>query len=110
MTRGAHLGEFELIVLAALLRLESDAYGVAVRREIEQQTGRSVAIGSVYKTLERLRRKEFVESRYGEPTPVRGGRAKQYFVVTGAGRQALETSVRILGRMFDGLDVVWSPM
>ena len=107
MAKGDHLGEFELLVLAALLQLSDRAYGVAVRREIVGKSGRDVAIGSVYKTLERLKRKGFVASRLGDPTPVRGGRAKQYFVVTGAGRRALETSARTLGRMCDGLYLGW---
>ena len=108
MAKGDRLGEFELMVLAALLRLDGNAYGMSVREEIDAQSGRSVAIGSVYKTLERLRRKGFVESEMGDPTPVRGGRAKQYFQVTGAGRRALQTSVEALGRMIDGLDLGWS--
>lgn len=105
MTRGTHLGEFELIVLAALLRLDNEAYGVAVRQEISSQTGRDVAIGSVYKTLERLARKGLVESRLGDPTPVRGGRAKRYFGVTGDGRRAVSDSLSNLSRMVDGLDL-----
>ena len=68
---------------------------------------RDVSVGSVYKTLERLKRKGFVEARLGDPTPVRGGRAKQYFVVTTSGRHALERSVGALERMFEGLDVGW---
>jgi PadR family transcriptional regulator PadR len=107
MARGDRLGEFELIVLAAILRAGSDAYGIVIHREIEERTCRTVAIGSVYKALERLKQKKLVESRLGDPTPVRGGRAKQHFVVTGAGRQALQTTVETLDRMFDGLDVQW---
>ena len=105
MAKGDRLGEFELLVLAALLRLGEEAYGVAVRQEIEARSGRDVAIGAVYKTLERLQRKGFVESRLGDPTPVRGGRAKRYFEVTPAGREALRTSARTLTRMFDGLEL-----
>ena len=108
MARGDHLGEFELIVLAAVLRVGVEAYGVAVHEEIERRTGRGVAIGSVYKALERLKRKGFVESRRGDPTPVRGGRAKRHFAVTAAGRAALERTVSRLDRMFDGLDLQWS--
>lgn len=107
MGRGTHLGEFELIVLAAVLRLGPDAYGVAVRREIEAHTERSVAIGSVYKTLERLERKGFVASRIGDPSPRRGGRAKRHFEVTAAGRGATAASVRDLEAMFAGLELGW---
>jgi PadR family transcriptional regulator PadR len=107
VARGSHLGEFELIVLAAVMRVGADAYGVAVHREIERRTGRDAAIGSVYKALERLRKKGLVEAREGEPTPVRGGRAKRHYIVTGAGRRALEATVATLDRMFDGLDLQW---
>lgn len=107
MARGDYLGEFELIVLAAILRAGQDAYGIAVHREIEERTGRTVAIGSVYKALERLKKKGFVESRLGDPTPVRGGRAKQHFAVTGAGHQAMQTMVETFDRMFSGLDLEW---
>ena len=105
MARGEHLGEFELIVLAAVLRAGSDAYGVVVHREIEERTGRSVAIGSVYKALERLHRKGLVERRLGDPTPVRGGRAKQLFEVTRAGKRAMRRTVATFDRMFDGLEL-----
>lgn len=105
MPRGNHLGELELIVLAALLRLADNAYGVTVRKEIEVQTGRNVSIGSVYKTLDRLGQKGFVTARMGDSTPVRGGRAKQYFHVTAAGLQAVTASIRSVRQMFDGLDL-----
>ena len=109
MGRGSHLGEFELIVLAAVLRVGADAYGVAVHAEIERRTGRDVAVGSVYKALERLRKKGLVNSHEGDPTPVRGGRAKRHYRVTAAGRKALETTVATLDRMFDGLGLDWGP-
>ena len=93
------LGEFEALVLAALLRLGDQAYGVAIRREIEDRTGRSPSIGAVYTTLHRLEGKGLVTSRLGEPTPERGGRAKRYFEARPEGREALADMVRVIGVM-----------
>ena len=91
MSEHTYLGGLELTVLLALLRLGEDAYGVPISREIERQTGRDVALGSVYAALERLQEKELVSSRLGEPTAARGGKAKRYFHVTRRGiRQAHE--------------------
>ena len=100
-----HLGEFEILVLAALLRLGDDAYGVTVRRDIEDRTGRTVSIGAVYTTLARLERKGFVSSHLGEPTSERGGRAKKYFRAEAAGRTALQSAVDMIGRMTRGLSL-----
>jgi PadR family transcriptional regulator, regulatory protein PadR len=84
------LGRFEEIVLLALGRLrENDAYGVPIRREIAERTGRDVSFGAVYTTLERLERKGYVSSRVGDPTPERGGRAKRYFRIEAPGVRAL---------------------
>ena len=82
MPRGGYLGEFELMVLLALMRLGDDAYGVPISLEIEQRTGREVALGSVYAALDRMEEKGLVASRVGDPTAERGGRAKRYFRVT----------------------------
>jgi PadR family transcriptional regulator PadR len=71
------LGEFEHIIVLALLRLQDQAYGVTVRREIESRTRREVSIGAVYATLDRLERKGYVKSHRGDPTPERGGRSAQ---------------------------------
>ena len=88
MTR-PRLGEFEALVLAALLWLEDEAYGVVIRQEIERRTDRSVSIGAVYTALGRLEKKHLVSSRLGEPTSERGGRAKRYFSAGPEGRAAL---------------------
>jgi len=86
------LGNFELMVLLALIRLGDEAYGVPIAKTIEDATGSDVLIGSVYAALERLEQKGFVTSRMGEPTAERGGRAKRYFRVTSVGlRQVRET-------------------
>ena|ERR1051326_2969606 len=98
-----HLGEFELIVLLAVLRLKDKAYGVPVRREIELRGGRATSVGALYSTLDRLEAKGYVESWFAEPEPLRGGRSKRYFRVTADGLAALEYSKRVLDRMWKGL-------
>jgi len=86
------LGNFELMVMLALIRLGDTAYGVPISKTIEESTNREVLVGSVYAALERLEEKGFVASEVGAPTPERGGRAKRYFRVTGKGlRQVRET-------------------
>lgn len=100
----SHLGEFEQLVLFALLRLGDHAYGVTVRREIEERTGREVTVGAVYATLDRLEAKGLVDSREGEPIPVRGGRARRYFRLLPEGARALEATRAMLGRMWEGVD------
>jgi PadR family transcriptional regulator PadR len=93
------LGVLEQIVLYAVLRLRNDAYGVTIQREIAEQTGKDYSFGAVYTTLERMERKGFVATRKGEATAERGGRAKKYFSVTGAGQTALHNAERALAAM-----------
>src|SRR5207237_7997442 len=85
MTKREQLGNFELMVMLALIRIGDNAYGVPISEELERRTGRDVAFGSVYAALERLEDKGFVTSELGEATPERGGRAKRYYRVTGRG-------------------------
>ena len=68
------LGELEQLVMLAVLRVGEEAYGVSVRREIEERTGRALTLGTVHKTLSRLEDKQLLESYTGEPSSVRGGR------------------------------------
>ena len=75
----AHLGEFEQLLLFALVRLGDDAYGVAIRQEVERRTGRMISAGAVYTALDRLEGRGFVSSRVGDPTPQRGGRRKRHY-------------------------------
>jgi PadR family transcriptional regulator PadR len=103
MPKGTYLGEFEQHVLTALLRLRGNAYGVTIRREIMERTGRDVAVGAIYATLDRLEAKGYVSSRLGEVTPERGGRAKRYFDIEAPGAKALEESWRMSDRMRQGL-------
>jgi PadR family transcriptional regulator PadR len=88
------LGEFEHIIVLALLRLEDRAYGVTVRQEIELRTDREVSIGAVYATLDRLERKGYVTSYLGDPTPERGGRSKRFFRITAEGVAAVSRTSR----------------
>jgi PadR family transcriptional regulator, regulatory protein PadR len=103
-----YLGEFEHVILLALLRLEDRAYGVTVRQEIESRTRRDVSIGAVYATLDRLERKGYIKSHLGEPTPERGGRSKRFFRVTTKGVTAVNRTQRALHSMTEGLDLVRS--
>jgi DNA-binding PadR family transcriptional regulator len=89
--------------MLAVIRLGEDAYGVPISREIEQQTGRDVAFGTVYATLERLEAKGLVGSELGDPTPERGGRAKRYFRVTSSGMRTVRETKRGLIRLWHGL-------
>jgi DNA-binding PadR family transcriptional regulator len=99
------LGELETLVLLAVARRPDDAYAVTVREEIQQRAGREMTRGTVYVTLDRLLRKGFLESSMGDPTPQRGGKARKYFRVTGAGRTVLGESLGALRQMADGVDL-----
>ncbi len=105
MTKGDALGEFEHIVLLALVRLGDHAYGMRIRQEIEKRTGRDVSIGAVYATLERLEAKGYVSSWTGEPTPERGGRAKRFFRLEAPGLAALNSTEELLRRMRQGIRI-----
>jgi DNA-binding PadR family transcriptional regulator len=108
MSNRDFLGEFEHIVVLALLRLADQAYGVTVRQEIEVRTGREVSIGAIYATLDRLETKGYVKSHLGDPTPERGGRSKRFFHVTAKGVAAVNRTHRALRSMTKGLDLVRS--
>ena len=96
------LGEVEQLVLLAALRLGDGAYPVAVRNEIEARTGIALSRATVYITLDRLERKGYLESWFGEPTPERGGKAKRCFRVEPAGLRALKASMTALDRLAAG--------
>jgi PadR family transcriptional regulator PadR len=99
-----HLGSFELMVLLAVLRLDEDkTYGVPIANEIEQATGRSVALASVYAVLERLEDRGWVSSRVGESTAQRGGRAKRHFHVTAKGIRRVREAKGALVKMWMGI-------
>jgi DNA-binding PadR family transcriptional regulator len=93
------LGELEQLVMLAILRLPENAYAVSVRDEISAQAGIDLGRSSVYVTLDRLERKGYVASRFGDPTPERGGKAKRCFAVTGQGRRALAAAADAVDRL-----------
>jgi DNA-binding PadR family transcriptional regulator len=99
MGKGQVPGELELLVLLAVIRLGKNAYGLNVRRELCEASGRDVAIGAVYSALDRMERKGFVSSWLSEPTGERGGRSRRCFEVEPAGLDALERSLAAI----DGL-------
>lgn len=104
MSVQAPLGEFEVVVLMAVMHVGGDAFGSAIRDEIEQRTGRTVARGAVYITLDRLEDKGLLASKLGESSARRGGRPKRFFRVTAAGVKAVKHSVSQLARMHKGLE------
>lgn len=98
-----YLGEFEQLLLLALLQLKDDAYGVRIRQVIEERTGRTVSPGAVYTALDRLEGRRLVASRLGEPTPERGGKRKRYYRIEPAGLELLRRSQDALARMAHGV-------
>jgi DNA-binding PadR family transcriptional regulator len=103
-----YLGEFEHIILLALLRLGDLAYGVTVRQEIQSRIKRELSIGAVYATLDRLETKGYVKSFHGDPAPERGGRSKRFFHITPKGLAAVNRTHGALDRMTAGLDLIRS--
>lgn len=100
---GKTLGEFEQMILFALVSLGKDAYGASIRREIEERTGRDVSAGAVYTVLDRLERSSLVVSRMGEPTAERGGRRRKHYELRPDGARLLQESRARMDRMADGL-------
>jgi DNA-binding PadR family transcriptional regulator len=97
------LGEFEYLILTAATLLGENAYGAAIRNEIEKATGRACSIGALYTTLDRLESKGFIQTRMGSPTPQRGGRSKRLVHVTGTGVQAASGFFKAVIRVSRGV-------
>ncbi len=104
MGRAEALGEFEHLVLLAILRLGPGTYGVPIRDEIENRAGRDVTLGAVYSTLRRLEAKGWIETWMSEPEPVPGGRSRKEVRLTPEGSRILRSAHARLGRMAEGLD------
>ncbi len=102
---GKFLAEFELYVMLAISHLGEHAYGAAIRRAIEDRTGRPTSVGALYATLSRLGDKKLVTFTVSEPQPTRGGRARKYYRLSRTGQAALSHSTEMLGRMMDGLSL-----
>lgn len=112
MPRGAFLGEFEQLILLAVVRLKDAAYGIKIRDEIEARTGRDISIGSVYSAIDRMERRAFVSSQLGEPSSERGGRAKRFYRIERPGVAALHESQASLASLWDGVELDpdgWQP-
>jgi DNA-binding PadR family transcriptional regulator len=105
VTRKETLGGFEEIVLLAVMRLGEASYGVTIRREIEERTGRDVSLGAIYPTLDRLEEKGYVSSWRGEPTGERGGRSRRHFRLEESGLEALRRSREAIRAMWEGFGV-----
>jgi PadR family transcriptional regulator PadR len=98
------VGEFEHVVLLALVRLGNGAYGAAIRREIRERTGRDAAVGTVYMTLGRLEKKRMIVSYAGLPTPQRGGRRRRHYLIDTEGQKALGRAYRAFTAMAEGIE------
>ena len=105
MPKGDYLGEFELYVMLALVQIGTEAYGINIRQEIERRTGRDVAIGAVYATLDRLEQKGLVRFMVAKPRPGQSGRPRKCFTATATGARALTHTAEMLARMMRG----WRP-
>lgn len=97
------IGDFEQLILFALLRLGANAYGVTIRREIEARTTRAISPGALYTALDRLEKRGLVSSRLGDPTPERGGKRKRLYTLQPAGEQALARVYESLRLMASGV-------
>ena len=105
------LGGFETLLLLAVIRLDSRAYGVTVREELKKEAGKDVAVGAIYTGLDRLEQRGFVESWFGDPTPERGGRAKRFYRVTASGIRAIKETQDAIRKLSSGLKLeklIWS--
>ena len=103
MTGRSYLGEFELMLLLAVVHLGDEAYGVPISKELGAHRSRSVSLGSVYAALERLEAKGLVVSNLGDPTPERGGKSKRYFRITKEGLRQIHETRRVLTSMWQAL-------
>jgi DNA-binding PadR family transcriptional regulator len=109
MTAGSTLGEFEVVVLLAVLHTGSNAYGSAIRDAIASRSGHLPARGSIYVTLDRLEQKGYLRSTVGDPAPERGGRPRRYYEVSRRGMAALRASLTVVSRMCAGLESLLDP-
>lgn len=110
MGKSESLGQFEQLVLTAIVSLGDNAYGVTIQEKVEKLAHpKRISLGAVYVTLDRLEEKALVSSRLSDPTPERGGRAKRCYRLEAAGERALQESAATARRMWDALTAVWGP-
>jgi len=100
-----HAGEFEMLLMLAVMRLGGDAYGVTIREELENETSRTLTLGTVYKTLGRLEDKGYLLSRASKPVAERGGRRKKLYELTPSGLTAVQRSLADLRSLARGIEV-----
>jgi DNA-binding PadR family transcriptional regulator len=100
---GESVGEFEQLILFAVVRLDADATAVTIRGEIETRTSRTISSGALYTALDRLEARGFVQSRLGEPTAARGGKRKRHYTIEPSGARALTRSYDALQKMASGM-------
>lgn len=101
-----HLGEFEEIVLLTVAVLDNKAYGIAIKDDIEERLVRKVSVGAMRTALNRLEKKGFLESHFGEATKERGGKRKRFFVITSFGRRAIESTKDVRQMLWDAIPQV----
>jgi PadR family transcriptional regulator, regulatory protein PadR len=108
MAKSDTLGQFEQLVLTAILSLRDDAYGVSIHAKAEELARpKSVSLGAIYVTLDRLEDKGLVSSRLSDPTPERGGRAKRRYQLEALGERALQESAVTAKRIWDETEAIW---
>ena len=105
MTKQATLGELEQLLLLSILHLDDEAYAKRIREHLRESVGRDVSLGTIYVCLTRLEKKSWARSWLADPTPVRGGRAKRFYEVTAAGREALQRSKDALSSLWQGIEI-----
>ena len=106
MGNASILGEFEQLILLAILRIGKEAHAALIREEIEARIDRQISRGAVYTTLDRLENKGLLSSLLGEPRPVRSGRARRYYMVEPEGVEALNEAREVMRKMWTGLELV----
>jgi PadR family transcriptional regulator PadR len=102
-------GALELAVLLAVVRLQADAYGLAIRRDLSVRMGHDYAVGAIYTTLKRLQDKGLLISHTGEPLPVRGGRARRHYALTSAGSRAIRAARQQAASVWSGIGITPRP-
>lgn len=101
----SYLGEFEQVVLLAVAHLGDEASGPGLRAEISARAGRTVSIGAIYATLDRLTTKGYLRARDEGPNESNAARVRRFFTLTAAGAEALEAARDMQARMWRGIDL-----
>lgn len=103
------IGSLELAALLAVVRLGNEAYGLAVREDLAERSSKDYSVGAIYTTLQRLEDKGLLASRASDPLPVRGGRSRRQFRLTGAGARAIRDAERQSASMWEGVATLRRP-